>query len=60
MRKKARIEDDQELATCIGVSKSTVSRVLTGKLAPSNQFIAGTLRAFGVAWFHELFKVVDE
>jgi transcriptional regulator with XRE-family HTH domain len=58
-RKRAFIDDDQDLAKGIGLSAATVSRVLSGEVKPSNQFIAGLLKLFGHAWFNELFKVVD-
>lgn len=60
MRKRALIEDDQELATRIGVSPATVSRVFSGKMPPSNRFIGGSLKTFGHAWFYELFKIVED
>lgn len=57
-RKRAFIDEDQALAAGIGMSGATVSRVLSGELKPSNQFIAGTLKMFGHIWFNELFQVV--
>lgn len=60
MRRKFGIEDDAELGRRMKVDKGTMSRVMSGKNAPSAKFIAGALRTFGDAWFAELFDVVDE
>lgn len=51
---------DGLLAQRIEVDRTTVNRVLRGQRYPSNQFIAGVLKAFGRQWFAELFKVVDK
>jgi lambda repressor-like predicted transcriptional regulator len=45
------------LADHIRVHKSTVSRVLNGRTAPGEEFIAATLAAFPDAKFEDLFQV---
>lgn len=57
-RKKAFIDQDQDLAERIGVSPATVSRVLAGKSKPEAPFVAGALQLFGDIWFNELFRSV--
>jgi transcriptional regulator with XRE-family HTH domain len=46
------------LAKRLGVSQSTVSRVLDGGQAPGQQFIAATVHELGVP-FDAVFEVVD-
>jgi hypothetical protein len=57
-RKKTFIDQDQDFADRIGVSSSTVSRVLAGESKPGAPFVAGTLQLFGDIWFTELFRSV--
>lgn len=47
-------------ATAIGVTEATVGRVLAGKTAPGEAFIAGCLAAFPQLDFADLFEVVDD
>lgn len=44
----------------IGVTEPTVGRVVTGKRAPGEQFIAGCLHAFPELDFADLFEVVED
>lgn len=46
------------LAKQLGVSQSTVSRVLDGGQAPGGQFIAATVHKLGVP-FDAVFEVID-
>lgn len=51
---------DVALATKMGMSAATVSRVLSDEQPPSTQFIARLLKAFGHAVpFQDLFEVVE-
>lgn len=45
-------------AECIGVSQSTLNRVLNGEVAPGERFIAQLLAATG-AKFEKLFEVAS-
>jgi hypothetical protein len=45
-------------ATGIGVTEPTIGRVMTGKRAPGEQFIAGCLAAFPDLDFDDLFEVI--
>lgn len=47
-------------AAAIGVAEPTVGRVVSGKTAPGEQFIAGCLAAFPELEFADLFEVVDD
>jgi hypothetical protein len=58
-RRRLGIDTDRELARRMGMNVATVSRALSGKAAPGRRFIAAALKLFGVAWFSELFNVVD-
>lgn len=49
---------DKDLATALGVSKSTVSRIVRGEAAPGVGFIAAALQTFPVK-FEDIFEVVD-
>ncbi len=54
------IDTDAELAQLVGVHQSNISRVLSGKAKPSNQFIAGIAAAFGYAVFPTVFTVIED
>lgn len=47
-------------AAAIRVTEPTVGRVLSGKTAPGEQFIAGCLAAFPELDFADLFEVVTD
>lgn len=47
-------------ATALNVTEPTVGRVLTGKRAPGEAFIAAVLTAFPELEFADLFEVVDD
>ncbi len=47
-----------EQAAAIGVTEPTVGRVLAGKTAPGEQFMAGLLAALPELEFADLFEVV--
>jgi hypothetical protein len=50
---------NQDIARHIGVHPSQVSRVLSGKNPPGNQFIAGVVLRFGLRFaFQHVFIVV--
>lgn len=53
------IDSQRALSERIGVAESTVYRVLEGRTAPGEKFIAGILRAFPQLDFDDLFEVVD-
>lgn len=57
-RKAAGITTDPELASRLGVDRTTVHRILAGDADPGTRFIAGAVLAFGVESFDELFRVV--
>ena len=44
------------LAKCLGVSQSTVGRVLDGEQWPGNEFIAATIKGLGIP-FDVVFEV---
>lgn len=58
LREDYRLPLDKDLATRIGVNKSTLSRVLEGKSRPGDRFIASILTAFPVK-FEDIFDVVE-
>jgi len=45
------------LAKCLGVSQSTVGRVLDGEQWPGNEFIAATINGLGIT-FDTVFEVI--
>ena len=49
-----------ERAKHIGVNESTVARILAGKTAPGETFIAGVLTAFPALEFADLFDVIAD
>lgn len=51
---------DDAVAKAMGIDPGTLSRVLTGKSAPGERFIAGALTAFSEVDFEDLFEVVDD
>jgi hypothetical protein len=52
--------NNQAIATHLGVSRTTVKRMLSGELAPGERFIARTLAAFPDLKFDDLFEVVED
>lgn len=58
MRMKS-IDNQTQLAARIHVDASTVYRVLEGRNAPGEKFIAGILAAFPELEFSDLFEVVE-
>jgi transcriptional regulator with XRE-family HTH domain len=54
------IATDDELARLMRVHPTQLSRVITGKSAPGNKFIAAMLRVFGVGAFQDLFELADD
>ena len=57
LRRVAKIKTDRELAECIGMDPSTVSRILSGTQAPGAAFIASVCDYFGADFFTDLFEV---
>jgi transcriptional regulator with XRE-family HTH domain len=55
----ATIATNDELAQRIGVSESTVSRVVSGKAEPGKKFLEGVLKNLGPDWFLAIIKVTD-
>lgn len=53
------IKTDSALAAHLGVSQTTVSRMLSGAIAAGETSIAATLTAFPELSFEELFEVVQ-
>lgn len=49
-----------QAAAAVGVTEPTIGRVLTGKRAPGEQFIAGLLAALPELDFSDLFEVVED
>jgi len=49
---------DEAASRALGVNPATLSRVLRGKTAPGERFIAATLAAFPEMDFADLFEVV--
>lgn len=47
-------------AAGVGVTEPTIGRVMTGKRAPGEQFIAGCLAAFPELEFSDLFEVISD
>lgn len=60
LRKLGKFQSNTELATIIGVDKTTVHRVLGGVTNPSNRFIAGVVNAFGSECFGDVFESVPD
>lgn len=54
----AGFRSDYALAKRMEVNRSTVSRVLMGKLQPGPAFVAGALVALAPHKFNDLFKIV--
>jgi transcriptional regulator with XRE-family HTH domain len=50
----------RELSRRLGVGEPTISKLLNGKAEPGNRFMATCLAHFGVANFHELFKIASD
>lgn len=57
-RKLAGFHSDYALAKAMGVNRSTVTRVLTGRLQPGPAFIGGALTALTPLQFNDLFDIV--
>lgn len=57
LRRAHGIESDTDLALRLGVNKTTLYRVSTGRTTPSNEFIAGIKVAFPLARLDDLFVV---
>jgi hypothetical protein len=55
----AKFDSIYALADVMGVHRSTIGRVMEGRLQPGAAFIAGALTAFSPASFTELFEVVE-
>ena len=62
-RKFARLKGwatDDQASKAIGVNPATLSRVLKGRTAPGERFIAGVLLALPEVEFSDLFEVVSD
>lgn len=59
-KRLAAINSDDQLARLIGVHPTQFSRVISGRSAPGNKFIAGVLEVFGIGAFQDLFAVVAD
>lgn len=60
-RKFARLKgwrSDDQASKALGINPATLSRVLRGKTAPGERFIAAALTAFPELEFSDLFDVV--
>ena len=61
LRRVAGVESDAELARRMGVSQSSLMRVLRGDSKPGVKFLAGLCAVFGgEQWFEKLFIIVKE
>lgn len=56
-RRIAGLQSDAAFASRIGVNRSQVGRIVTGKSRIGTRFIAGCLDVFGVENFADLFAV---
>ncbi|MBB5807973.1 hypothetical protein F4560_007741 [Saccharothrix ecbatanensis] len=56
----AGFHSDYALAKAMDVNRSTVARVLSGRLRPGSAFIGGALVALTPMQFHDLFEVVPD
>lgn len=54
------LETGAQQAAHTGLSRITISRLLTGTIVPGEHVIACTLHAFPALRFEDLFEVVDE
>lgn len=54
----AGFRSDYALAKAMDVNRSTVARVLAGRMQPGSAFIAGALVALAPMQFHDLFDIV--
>jgi transcriptional regulator with XRE-family HTH domain len=57
LRRAHGIGSDADLARAIGVDATTLYRVMTGKTAPSNAFMARLVLAFPTAKLDSLFEL---
>jgi predicted transcriptional regulator len=57
LRRASGIDSEGKLAEILGVSRTTLWRYSTGKVAPTADFIARTLVAFPHTGFEHLFRV---
>lgn len=61
LRAVAELQSDAELARRMGISQSSLHRVVTGASRPGVRFIAGLLAVFGgERWFERLFVIVPD
>jgi hypothetical protein len=51
---------DDAASTAIGVDPATLSRILKGRSAPGERFIAGLLVAIPEVEFADLFEIIEE
>lgn len=59
-KRLAGIDTDNDLAELAGIHPTQLSRVMSGRSAPGNRFIAGLLEVFGAGAFQDLFAVVPD
>ncbi|WP_433264860.1 transcriptional regulator [Actinosynnema sp. CS-041913] len=55
--REAGYDSDYALAEAMGVDRSTVQRVLDGRMRPGNRFIAAALATLGPRRFNQLFWI---
>ncbi len=55
------VSRDMDLASHVGLHRGQVSKVLSGKHAPGNRFIAGVIDRCGLKWaFDNVFEIVPD
>jgi len=60
IRKHCGVTKDMELASHVGLHRAQVSKVLSGKHAPGNRFIAGVIDRCGLKFaFDQVFEIVQ-
>lgn len=61
IRKHCGVGRDLDLAEHIGLHRAQISRVLSGKHAPGNRFIAGVIDRCGLKFaFEKVFEIVPD
>jgi hypothetical protein len=61
IRTKCGVTRDMDLADHIGLHRGQISRVLSGKHAPGNKFIAGIIDRCGLKFaFDHVFEIVPD
>lgn len=61
IRKHCGVTRDMDLAEHIGLHRGQISRVLSGKHAPGNKFIAGVIERCGLKFaFSHVFEVISD